>query len=122
MQKPRKHEIKFTVNVKIKRGIKLTEICKNCGLPKELCVCGAIAKESAKIRVFAEKKSFGKWMTVIVGLSEDVNPKELTKKFKTKLACGGTYKNGRIELQGDHTHRIKKLLIDSGFSEEQIEL
>ncbi len=70
----------------------------------------------------AEKKSFGKWMTVIGGLSEDVNPKELTKKLKTKLACGGTYKRGRIELQGNHLHKIKKLLIESGFSEEQIEM
>lgn len=100
----------------------LAEICKNCGLPKELCVCGAIAKESAKIRVFAEKKSFGKWMTVVEGLSEDANPKEVTKKLKTKLACGGTYKNGRIELQGDHTQKIKKLLAEMGFSEEQIEM
>ncbi len=100
---------------------KLAEICKNCGLPKELCVCGAIAKESAKIQVYSEKKSFGKWMTVVEGLSEDVNPKELTKKLKTKLACGGTYKNGRIELQGNHMQKIKKLLIDSGFSEEQIQ-
>lgn len=91
-------------------------------MPKELCVCGTIAKESAKIRVYAEKKSFGKWMTVVEGLTEDVNPKELTKKLKTRLACGGTYKNGRIELQGDHMQKIKKLLTDSGFSEEQIEM
>lgn len=100
----------------------MAEICKNCGLPKELCVCGAIAKESAKIRVFRERKSFGKLATVIEGMSEDVNPKELTKKLKTKLACGGTYKNGRIELQGDHIRKIKELLIEAGFAEEQIEV
>ncbi len=90
-------------------------------MPKELCVCGTIAKESAKIRIYAEKKSFGKWMTVVEGLSSDVNPKELTKKLKTKLACGGTYKNERIELQGNHMQKIKKLLIEFGFSEKQIE-
>jgi len=100
----------------------LAEICKTCGLPKELCVCGTIAKESAKIRVYSEKKAFGKWMTVVEGLTEDVNPKELTKKLKTKLACGGTYKNGRIELQGNHMYSIRKLLTDFGFSEEQIEM
>ncbi len=85
-------------------------------------MCGAIAKESAKIRVYSEKKSFGKWMTVVEGLTEDVNPKDLTKKLKTKLACGGTYKNGRIELQGNHMQNIRKLLISFGFSDEQIEM
>lgn len=91
-------------------------------MPKELCVCGTIAKESAKIRVYAEKKSFGKWMTVVEGLSSDVNPKDLTKRLKTKLACGGTYKNGRIELQGDHMQKMRKLLVEFGFSDAQIEV
>lgn len=91
-------------------------------MPKELCVCGTIAKESARIRVYAEKKSFGKWMTIVEGLSSDVNPKDLTKRLKTKLACGGTYKNGRIELQGGHMQKMRKLLVEFGFSEAQIEV
>ena len=47
---------------------------------------------------------------------------DIAKKLKAKMACGGTVKKGRIELQGDHRDRIKKLLADLGFSEELIEV
>ncbi len=61
-------------------------------------------------------------MTIIEGISKDMNPKEILRKLKKKLACGGTYKNGRLELQGDHREKIKKLLQEFGFTEEQIEV
>lgn len=98
------------------------EVCKNCGLPKELCVCGTIAKEEARIKIYTTKRSFGKLITVIEGVTEETNPKELTKKLKTKLACGGTFKNGRIELQGNHKSKIKGLLVKAGFPEDKIEI
>ncbi len=100
----------------------MAEVCPVCGLPKELCVCGAIAKEEAKIKIFTERRSFGKTVTVIDGIEKKVNPKELTKKLKRKLACGGTYKDGRIELRGNHKDKVKELLIKEGFSEKQIEV
>jgi len=102
--------------------VKKLEVCKKCGLPKELCVCGTIAKEATKIKVYTERKRYRKWVTVIEGIGEDVNPKELLRKMKTKLACGGTYKNNRIELQGDHKNKVKSLLVEAGFSEDQIEV
>lgn len=49
-----------------------------------------------------------------------MNPKDITKKLKTKLACGGTYKDGKIELQGKHVLKVKELLIGMGFTEEQL--
>jgi translation initiation factor 1 len=61
-------------------------------------------------------------VTVIEGIEKDANPKELAKKLKSKLAAGGTYKEGRIEIQGEHKERAKKILIESGFSEDQIEV
>jgi translation initiation factor 1 len=81
-----------------------------------------MAKEAAKIRVRAVKRSYGKMVTIVEGINDDANPKELTKKLKTKLAAGGTYKEGRIELQGNHKDKVRKLLLDAGFSEEQIEV
>ncbi len=62
-------------------------------------------------------------MTVIEGISKDMNPEEILRKLKKKLACGGTYKDGKLELQGDHREKIKKLLSSEfGFNEEQIEV
>lgn len=43
--------------------------------------------------------------------------KSITKQLKNKLACGGTFKDDAIELQGDHVDKVKKLLIGMGFSE-----
>ncbi|NIM47285.1 MAG: tRNA lysidine(34) synthetase TilS [Candidatus Aenigmarchaeota archaeon] len=100
----------------------MPEVCPICGLPKELCICKIIAKEEAKIKVYLVKRTYGKSVTIIDGIEEKANPKDLAKKLKTKLACGGTYKNGKIELRGDHRRKLKKLLIDAGFPEEKIEV
>lgn len=100
----------------------MADICKICGLPKELCVCGAMAKDEAKIKIYPVKRSFGKFVTIIEGINEDANPRELSKKLKAKLACGGTLKEGNIELQGNHAERVKKILMDMGFSPDKIEV
>ena len=91
-------------------------------MPIELCVCKAIAKEEAKIKIYEVKRSFGKSVTLIEGIDEKANPKELSKKLKTKLSCGGTYKNGRIELRGEHKDKLKAILIQMGFPEDKIEV
>lgn len=91
-------------------------------MPIELCVCKTIAKEEAKIKIYGVKRSFGKSVTLIEGIDEKANPKELAKKLKTKLSCGGTYKNGRIELRGEHKDKLKAILIQLGFPEDKIEV
>lgn len=99
----------------------MPEICTTCGLPKELCVCETIAKESQRILVYSEKKKFGKLNTLIEGIdSKEIDMKELTKKLKNNFACGGTYKEGRVELQGDHKHRVKEFLVHMGFPPDTI--
>jgi len=98
-------------------------ICTKCGLPEELCICGTIAKESQKVTVKSEKKKFGKVYTIITGVDlKESDLKELTKKLKNKFACGGTTKDGYIELQGDHKSKIKGFLVQEGFAPETIEV
>jgi translation initiation factor 1 len=99
----------------------MSEVCPNCGLPKELCVCEAIAKESEKIRVFEVKKRYGKVSTLVQGMSKDVDTRNVLKELKTRLACGGTLKDGIIELQGKHRDKVKSILVKLGFKEDQIE-
>jgi len=100
----------------------MSDTCDKCGLPKELCVCESIAKEKEKIRIFVEKKRYGKAVTIIDGLSKDMDKKRLLKEMKTKLACGGTLKDSIIELQGNHKIKAKEVLKKQGFSDDQIEV
>ena len=99
----------------------MSEICTTCGLPQDLCVCESIAKESQKIVVRIIKKKFGKKYTVIEGIdAKEIDVKDLTKKLKTKFACGGSVKNGIIELQGDHKTSVRQILTKMGFAPETI--
>ena len=97
-------------------------ICPKCGLPQEICVCKTIAREAQIIEVSISKRRFGKEVTVISGLSKDVDVKELASQLKSKLACGGTAKDGVIELQGNHKRNIKDALVKLGFEENQIKI
>lgn len=95
-------------------------VCSRCGLPVDLCVCATIEREAQKITIFVEKRKFNKPITVIEGITD--NAKDLASQLKAKLACGGTFKNNHIELQGDHRNRLKDILVKLGYSEDQIEL
>jgi translation initiation factor 1 len=96
-------------------------ICPKCGLPLEACVCKEIAKTEQRISISTDKRRFGKKVTLVSGLSKDVDIKKIAKKLKSKLACGGTVKNGVIELQGDHRKNVKPILVEIGFPEDAIE-
>ncbi len=101
----------------------MPEICPVCGLPKEICVCEEIAREQQRISIYSVKRKFGKIMTIIDGIDEkQVDLKDLTKKLKSKLACGGTLKGSEIEIQGDHKKRAKEMLIGMGFSPDMINI
>lgn len=96
------------------------EICPKCGLPKQACVCEQIVKDSQKIRVTTDKKRYGKIVTVLSGFDKEIDVKSVAKSLKNELACGGTYKDRIIELQGDHKKKIKELLVKLGFNQESI--
>jgi len=98
-----------------------SDICTVCGLPGELCICEEVAKEQQIINVKVNQRRYGKEVTIIEGLDpSDINLQELASFLKTKLACGGTIKNGVIELQGNHKERVKEILAGKGFAAEQI--
>ena len=97
------------------------DICPKCGLPLQACVCEEIAKTEQRIQVTTEKKKFGKVNTLVSGF-QGVDLKILAKELKQGLACGGTIKDNAVELQGDHTKSIKKILAKLGFPEETIEI
>ena len=96
-------------------------VCDKCGLPKELCVCEIVEREGQKIRVYVTTRKFKKPVTIVEGISKD-SAKTVLKELKRKLACGGSYKGGNIELQGNHLMNIKSFLVKLGFDEKQIEV
>ena len=54
---------------------------------------------------------------MIVGInSGEIDMEDLARKLKTRCAAGGTYKDGKIELQGDHKKKVKDVLEELGFS------
>jgi translation initiation factor 1 len=82
-------------------------------------MCEQIAKEQQKIRILTDTRRYGKIVTVVEGIdSTDIDMDDLARKLKTRCAAGGTHKDGRIELQGDHKKRVKEVLEELGFSVE----
>ncbi len=101
----------------------MAEICPTCGLPKDICVCIEIGKEQQRIKIRRETRKFGKPTTIIEGINDkDQDLGRLAQKLKTFCACGGTAKNNQIILQGDQRERVKTVLIQLGFPEQNIEL
>lgn len=92
-------------------------ICEKCGLPKNICVCGEIAKEVEKIRIRTIPRRFGKIVTLVSGFDKNTDVRDLLKTFKRKLACGGTLRGEEIELQGEHKKKAKELLLQRGYKE-----
>ena len=81
-----------------------------------------IEKEEAAIVITKDIRKYRKPVTVISGLQERKDLKEITKQLKTKIGTGGTFKEGQIILQGDHRETAKGLLAQMGFKEEAIEV
>ena len=60
----------------------------------------------------------GKAVTVVqgfkgIGLSEK---QALAKQIQKSCGCGGTIKDGRIEIQGDKRDEVARILTDAGFN------
>ncbi|MFP3236610.1 translation initiation factor [Vulcanisaeta sp. EB80] len=81
-----------------------------------------IAKEQALVRVRVERRR-RHLVTVIEFDSSDVRSIDIegiARELKRRLAAGGTVKGNVIEVQGDQRVRVRRLLVELGFREENI--
>jgi translation initiation factor 1 len=59
----------------------------------------------------------GKTVTVVSGFVGIGLPEKeiLAKQMRAACGCGGTVKEGRIEIQGDQREAVARILADAGF-------
>jgi len=59
----------------------------------------------------------GKTVTIVTGFTGIGLPEKesLAKKMRNACGCGGTVKDGDIEIQGDQREKIAHILSDAGF-------
>jgi translation initiation factor 1 len=74
--------------------------------------------KDAVVRVGRETQGRGgKGVTVITGLLLSPTALEdLAKQFKKRCGCGGTVRNGVIEIQGDHRDLLLAELLKLGWA------
>ena len=84
--------------------------CKLCELPKDLCICNELEKEYEVIPIEVQKSKWNKEITIISS-----NDKKLFTTLRKRLSCGGTLKDNRIILLGNHLEKVKKILIELNY-------
>jgi translation initiation factor 1 len=59
----------------------------------------------------------GKTVTVVDGFTGIGLPEkeQLVKRMRAECGCGGTLKDGRIEIQGDQRETVARILSEAGF-------
>lgn len=90
-------------------------------VPDEFDPFDQVSKADQKIEVYIDTRSYNKEMTIIEGFDENVDLDDLSSTLKSKVAAGGTVKDGHIELQGNHLHRIEDILAEEGFDNVEVQ-
>ena len=97
--------------------------CQRCGQLESECACPPSTVEPKRLppetqtaRLGVEKRPRGKVVTVIGSLDPEGNDlASLAAMLKTGCGTGGTLKEGRIELQGDHLQAVETALRGLGY-------
>jgi translation initiation factor 1 len=99
----------------------LGRLCPDCGMTKSACSCrraAATGGGGGPIRVGRETKGRkGKGVTVISGLPLTGAALEtLASQLKKRCGCGGTVKDGKIEIQGEQRDLLLQELARLGYT------
>ncbi len=73
-------------------------------------------KKLPRLRLMLDKRK-GKTATIVLGMENETDEavEELAKTLKTRLAVGGSARDGEILLQGDIREKAKTLLLSLGY-------
>lgn len=103
----------------------LGRTCPECRRPLAECRCAAnqpAPRGDGVVRVSRETKGRkGAGVTVVTGLPlAGPDLAALAKALKQRCGSGGTVKDGRIELQGDHRDAVVTELGQRGFPAKRV--
>ena len=90
------------------------------------CTCNAKARSTAVgdgvVKVSRQTKGRGgKSVTLVTGLALDPDALAvLGKQLRTACGCGGTVKDGVIEVQGDHCEKVMEALKKQGYQPKRV--
>ncbi|MCK5687096.1 translation initiation factor Sui1 [bacterium] len=98
----------------------LGKMCPKCEKPIKSCSCKQKKQEpksNNRVRVCRETKGRkGKGVSLITGLPlNQTELQKLAKELKKRFGCGGTVRNGVIEIQGNHRDLILLELEKRGY-------
>lgn len=88
-------------------------------------ILSELDKEKKALRISVVKRKYGKKVTLLSGFGVNKSKlKQLAKKLKKTLGCGGTVSEFNqeliIELQGDWRNELPELLEKEGYNAEEI--
>lgn len=73
---------------------------------------------SPGIRLRLERRASSRLVTVVTGLPQG-QADALARELKAACGAGGTYKDGVLELQGDHRERVEHTLRGRGLASKR---
>ena len=95
--------------------------CTKCGWPTQQCRCSANLEETVPEEVVArlsiEKSGRkGKTVTIVAGLPRNREfLAGLAKELKQNCGSGGSFRDDRVEIQGEKRDGIRKRLVAKGW-------
>ncbi len=104
--------------------VQVTRHCPRCG--KYPCICRhavvSLPPGKQTARISQERKGRkGKTVTIVSGLQlAEGDLEALAKTLKTLCGAGGTFKEGRIEVQGEHRDKVAAALAELGYKVKRI--
>jgi translation initiation factor 1 len=97
-------------------------VCPECGAFTKECQCAARKQSSVlgdgNVRIKRETKGrAGKTVSTVSGIALSEEPlKELLAQLKRVCGCGGSIKDGVLEIQGDHCDLLQSELAKRGIT------
>ena len=110
---------KIRLEAKMSEGWSVERVCEKCGELESECTC---TRESPRktlsehhLSVFVQKRQ-GRMVTCVGEFFIDEKlVGQYLQQLKNTLGCGGTYKGGFVEIQGERKERVSSFFKEAGF-------